>query len=434
MKKDSHMIKINSSFQKEMFTRVINKYGDSFKSSKALKLPASSIRAYKNLYFQSIPKRIIQNLLNLKIITSFELDKNTISYFNKEDQIRNCLDKGLESRKEHFRKLREKIPSLREILSSSGLDVLKWFESYQNFLNIPFRKLEIRYEKEYFTLTYQNFDRTEVKEFSVKIPHFFKLDDEFIYFFGLWCGDRSGGKRFGICNKNPEVLRFTENFLRKHHQKIEKILIVSKGVKEPNIPYDKKFVIDNDKKGWVLSTHSNNGVLSSFFHYLQSHLDIFLSNIQKKEIFFAGLFDAEGNVSLYNKSFRWACKKDSLIKIYSKHLQDIGLFQRYDGDCLISYNLPRFYDKIFPYLKHGDKLNKTLFLCTGNGKLPTEHLEILNHLKKEPMKTAQEIAKALKKNKIYSELRLLTDFGFISSYGYPHKFEIASKGLKSLGD
>ncbi|HUS49017.1 MAG TPA: hypothetical protein VMZ91_02575 [Candidatus Paceibacterota bacterium] len=434
MKKDNRMIKLNPSFQRELFTRVIRKYKDSFKASEVLKFPASSIRAYKNLYFKSIPRRIIQDLIKHRIMNSSELDKNILSYFNKKDQIRSSLNKGRELRKNHFKKLKEKIPSLREIISSNKIDVLKWFKSYQHLLNTPFRKLNVQYEKDYFILTYKNFAKKEFREFSVKIPNSFSLDEDFIYFFGLWCGDRSGGKRFGVCNKNNEILNFTEKFLKQQYQNIEKILTISKGVKEPKLNYDKKFVINHDKKGWVLSIHSNNGILSSFFYYLQSQLDFFLLDIQKKEIFFAGLFDAEGNVSLYNKSFRWACKNNSLIKIYSKHLKDMGLFERYDGNCLISYNLSDFYKQIFPYLKHKDKLNKTLFLCTGKGNLPVEHLKILTHLKKEPKKTAQEIAKALKKNKIYSELRLLTDFGFISSNGYPHRFEIALKGIKSLGD
>jgi hypothetical protein len=45
----------------------------------------------------------------------------------------------------------------------------------------------------------------------------------------------------------------------------------------------------------------------------------------------------------------------------------------------------------------------------------------------------KEISKALKKNKVYSELKILSDFDFISHEGYPNKFKITSKGLRSLG-
>ena len=54
-----------------------------------------------------------------------------------------------------------------------------------------------------------------IKEFNVTLPQKITLDDDFIYFFGLWCGDRAGGKRLGVCNQNREVLEFVEIFLKK---------------------------------------------------------------------------------------------------------------------------------------------------------------------------------------------------------------------------
>ena len=46
----------------------------------------------------------------------------------------------------------------------------------------------------------------------------------------------------------------------------------------------------------------------------------------------------------------------------------------------------------------------------------------------------KEIAKDLKKSKVYFELGLLNTFGFVSFRGYPHKFEITQKGLNSIGE
>ena len=191
--------------------------------------------------------------------------------------------------------------------------------------------------------------------------------------------------------------------------------------------------INSEFGGWVLSTHSNNGVFTSFFYYLQSFLDEFLESIENKYPFFAGLFDAEGNVSLYNKSLRWACKKDNLIKIYSQNLKELSLFNRYDGNCLISYNLNEFYEKIPPYLKHTDKISLIKFLCRGEGNLPKDFLIILKMLKMNPNSTQKEIAKGLKKNKVYSELRILKTFEYIKSEGYPNKFKLTDKGTKSIG-
>ncbi len=60
-------------------------------------------------------------------------------------------------------------------------------------------------------------------------------------------------------------------------------------------------------------------------------------------------------------------------------------------------------------------------------------MKVLKFIQTSPKQTAKEIAKALKKTKVYSELKLLNDFDFISSKGYPYRFEISSKGLESLG-
>jgi hypothetical protein len=272
------------------------------------------------------------------------------------------------------------------------------------------------------------------KDFVLKFPRKIKVDDNFIYFFGLWCGDRAGGGRFGICNQNKNIIKFVESFLVANYQKIDRILYISKGLTLPPINYDKKFVIDKEIKGWVLSVHSTNGVFSSFFRHLQSYLREFLSIINNRNIFFAGLFDAEGNVSLHNKSFRWACKNPELIKIYTDFLRNEGLYNRYDGGCLIAYDRERFYKEIYPHLKQDKKANYVAFLCRGEGPLPKEVIRVLNYIGNKQDKTPKEITKALKENKVYSELKLLSDFGFVAYEGFPHKFTITPKGLKSLGD
>ncbi|MEK6878765.1 MAG: hypothetical protein AABY22_04120, partial [Nanoarchaeota archaeon] len=137
--------------------------------------------------------------------------------------------------------------------------------------------------------------------------------------------------------------------------------------------------------------------------------------------------------SIYNKSFRWACKNKDLIKIYSKFLSDIDLYDSYDGSSLVSYNKEEFYNNILPYLKHGKKINLTKLLCKGKGILPSEYCIILNYIKNNPNSNSIDIAKALKKIKLYSELKLLSDFGYISYKDYPYEFKITSKGIKSLG-
>ena len=288
-------------------------------------------------------------------------------------------------------------------------------------MNIGFRKTNFTIHNNFVLINYYNFTKYGKKYFQVKIPKFFKLNKEFSYFFGLWCGDRAGGKRMGIVNQNKDILDFSESWLKKNGQNIEKILYFSELVTIPKVKYDKKFVLKTDKKGWVLSLHSNNGIFSSFFHYICRELEKFISYLDL-ENFFAGLFDAEGNVSLYNRSFRFACKDSEKIKIYSLYLKKVGFKTRYDGGCIIVYDLDLFYKRIYPFIKHSEKRTATKFLCTGGGEIPANIASVLDYVRSYPDCSQIEIAKALKKNKVFQELKLLCDFKYISHKGYPFRY------------
>ena len=427
------MLKLKSKFQKEIFTRIIERYHSSLNTEKILKIPASSIRGYKNLYFDSIPEKVVEKIIELNISDALEIRKNTVSCFFKDQQIARSLEYGRLKRNEIIKSVHNSIPSVSELICKGRIDVLKWFKQYFNLLNTGFRKAKFSVEKDRVVVGYTNFAGSCFKEFKVNLPRYFRLDGEFIYFFGLWCGDRAGGKRFGICNKNPEIIKLTEKFLDEHFQYTQRYLYVSELINAPQVSYDKKYILKTDKKGWVLSVHSQNGILSSFFKYLLRNLDELLSLIDPRP-FFAGLFDAEGNVSLYNKSFRLACKNTELVQIYRKYLKKLNLYSRYEGNCLVTYNLRDFSELILPFMKHLEKINLSYFMLEGRGPIPGEYLDILHFLKNNPLQTNKEIAKALKKVKVYSELKILSNFDFISGKGYPFKFEITSKGLKSLGD
>jgi hypothetical protein len=428
------MIKLKPKFQKEIFQRLVNKYGGSVKASEFVDIPATSIRGYKNIYFNSVPKILLNQLIKLKLVRNSEIERNSLFSFNKLDLIKKNLDKGREKRKQNLIILKKNIPKIKELINENQINVTKWFKEYLGLLNSGFRKASFELIGEDIKINYSNFNKKIYKKFEVKIPQKFLIDKDFVYFFGLWCGDRAGGKRFGICNQNKEILNYTEIFLKKYNQKIEKILYISKGLKEPNLEYDKRFIINKETKGWCLSVHSPNGILASFFRYLLENLEEFLKSLKDKEVFFAGLFDAEGNVSLYNGSFRWACKNLPQVKIYSKILKELGFKNKYDGACIVSYDKKFFYNQIFPYIKHGNKINKTLLLCGEGGILLEEHRIVLNYINKFPESTAKQITKALKKKKVYSELRILKDLSLISGKGYPRRFGIIPEGLKSTGE
>ena len=433
--KNDLMFKLKSRFIIDMFERAKLKFGCSEKASQILNVPYSSFRAYGNGYVSALPEKLINLFLKELIISKKELRVNVLSKYYRDEQNQKLLKKGRKIRHNQLKEWKEEIPKLKDILNNGEIEFKKWFSAYQKLINFGARKFNyVKDKKDFIEISYITHSNKIKKEFVLKFPKRFVVNDEFLYFFGLWCGDRSGGKRFGICNKNEDIINFTQNFLSKHYQNIERILYITKRMEEPKLKYDKKFVIDKEIMGWVLSVHSTNGILASFFYYLQSNLEDFLDISKNKYAFFAGLFDADGNVSLHNKSFRIACQNLESVKIYSKFLENLKLFDRYDGECIITYNKNEFYDKILPYLKNKEKINLTQIMCKGGGNWPKEYLLLLKEMHINPNRTQKEIAKALKKNKIYTELSLLSSFDLISFKGYPHRFEITSRGLKLIGD
>ena len=422
--KNDLMFKLNHNFVKNIFMLLNKKLGGSFKAGKILHIPPSSFRSYKNGYAFSLPKNLIDKILDLSIITQKEIEENTLSTYLRNEQNKIILDKGREIRLNKLKSWKEEIPSFNEILKDNYLDFEQWFLHYRKLIDFGARKINyIKENDNFLEVNYTNYVNKTKKEFTVNLPTKIKLDEELIYFFGLWCGDRAGGKRFGITNKNKEIIAFTEYFLKKYRQNVKKTLIITNGLPKPNILYDQLSIIDHDIKGWVLSVHSYNGIFASFFHYLDKNLDEFLEICSNKHAFFAGLFDAEGNVSLYNKSFRFACKDTRKIEIYTKYLKRLQLYERYDGCCLVTYNKSEFYDKILPYIKHPNKINLTKIMNGKNGVLPEDFVKIVKYVFDNPNSTSKTISKGLKKTKVHFQLLILEKLGYISHQGYPFKYK-----------
>jgi hypothetical protein len=430
--RNDSMIRLNQSFFNKLFLKLSNKFSSSKKASELLGIPYSSFRGYKNGYFSSLPEFLFNKIGELAVISKKEMEANILERYSLNERTKKILNNGREKRNKIIQGLKNEVPEVKEILNRHDVSLERWFDKYRFLVSCGFRKVKVDKSEKEIIIVYNNYTRGGFKKFRVFIPKRIKLDDEFAYFFGLWCGDRAGGKRFGICNQNQEIIDFTKMFLKRYNQKIEKILYIKKGLKEPKIEYNKKFSFDKEINGWVLSVHSNNGIFSSFFHYLQKDIEEVLKRINKYA-FLAGLFDAEGNVSLYNKSFRWSCKNAHLIEVYTKLLKSLNLYHKYDGGNLVSYNQAAFYDEIFPYLKHSKKRNLTSLMCSGAGDLPDNYGDILAFIQKNPSVSAAEIAKALKKTKVYSELGLLLECELIFRVDYPNKYMTTNKGTKVLG-
>ena len=107
----------------------------------------------------------------------------------------------------------------------------------------------------------------------------------------------------------------------------------------------------------------------------------------------------------------------------------MGLFNRYDGSNFVTSNQKVFSKLILPYLIHPKKINNVNLICFGKGNLEQRFLQILKVIENNPGITNKELAKALKKKKVYAQLRVLEKLGYVYSENYPKQVFI----VKHLG-
>lgn len=251
----------------------------------------------------------------------------------------------------------------------------------------------------------------------------------------MWCGDRVGEGRFGVVNKEKSINLATKTYLSSLYQKSVSILHVNKGINVPDLDYVDGIYINKSEtkiKGYSIWVYSKNAILFTFFDYLRKHLNQLIELLPHKNIFFAGLFDAEGNVFLEDSCFRWACKNKYLTKIYIKYLKQMNLFKRYDGGNLVCNNPKDFSVLILPYLRHPKKINDSRLACFGKGKLNNKFISILNVIKENNGYEMTKIAKALKKAKVYAQIAFLRRLNYVQCQGYPNKVFITEKGMAAL--
>ncbi|HLD18501.1 MAG TPA: hypothetical protein VJB90_00625 [Candidatus Nanoarchaeia archaeon] len=345
-----------------------------------------------------------------------------------------CLALGREIRHKQLIEFRESIPKIKDILENNSLNFEKWFKSYQNMINFGSRKiLSISKKENLLEIVYRNNAKGVSKTFKTNFPCKIPIDQDFQYFFGLWIGDKAGGGRFGVMNKEKSIIFFVRSYLEKLYQKPEMVLHVhSENLPNLEYNYDKLVRINSIRNGYAISTHSINGIFKSFFKYLEQDLDLFLDLIPNKSIFFAGLFDAEGNVFLEDSCFRWSSNNKINIPIFIKHLKSLDLFKRFDGSNLVTNNKNIFSDNILPYIKHPSKINDAKLVCYGEGFLNERFKTILRHICLNPGISSKQTAQALKRVKVSSQILFLNKHKYIERRGYPFKMYITTKGAASL--
>ena len=424
---------LNPEFKKRIFKEVLDKYSPD-KLAFILNISRGMLYHYKNNRVESVPVPIIERIKKISNLQDQEIERNTIDILTSKEVRDKGLIIGRSVRREQLKGFRVQIPKVNDIIENNDLNLEKWFSYYQKLINFGCREIKsIEKEDNILKVTYTNYANGKNKIFTTLFPRKIKLDEDFQYFFGLWVGDKAGGGRLGIMNKEKSINLYTSEYLKKLHQKPEFVLHVhDENIPELDYKIDKVVRINSIRNGYAISVHAINSIFKSFFNYLEEDLDNFLNLIPNKNIFFAGLFDAEGNVFLEDKCFRWASKNERNIEIFKKHLKEMNLFNRFDGSNLVAYDRELFAKGILPFIKHPARINDANLICFKKGTLNKRFKEILEFIKNNPGKPAKAIAKALKRIKVFSQLRFLEDNKYIYKKDYPNKMYITNKGLASL--
>ncbi|MBI2233190.1 MAG: hypothetical protein HYU56_04680 [Candidatus Aenigmarchaeota archaeon] len=424
-------IVLTKEFQKDIFEELLDKFSRK-KLEKTLGINSASIYHMKNYKIASLNLENFDKIAKLLELPDMKIKKNTIKFLSEREALRG-LEIGRNYRKNQLENWRKEIPKVSDLIQNNKINVEKWFNSYVKLINFGSRQFKsVEKVNNKLILKYTNYVKGEKRKFKTILPRQINIDDKFIYFFGLWCGDKAGGGRLGVCNKAPEINIITESYLKTLHQKIVfQMLLTSKINYTPltKVRIDKVQIVRNMPGDHVMVVFSINGILKTFFDYLLENLNEFLDLITNKNIFFAGLFDAEGNVSLEDKYFRWACKNGKRIEIYKKHLKQMNMFRRYDGASLITDNRQVFLEKIYPYLKHQKKINRINLLFHNFGHLEHDFIKILETINSNPGIIISDLNKKLNKKKMWPKIKFLIDTGHVEKEGYPMKLYVTKKGL-----
>ena len=431
---DSNLkIILNPEFKKKIFEEALDEYSPD-KLAFVLNSSSAMLYHYKNNRTKSVSVPIIEKIKSILSLKDEEIEKNTIDILTNKEIKNKGLELGRNFRREQLKNFRTQIPRVNDIIEDNFLNLEKWFSHYQKLINFGCREIKnIEKEDNILKVTYTNYANGKKKIFTTLFPRKIKIDEDFQYFFGLWVGDKAGGGRLGIMNKEKTINLYAAECLKKLYQNPEFVLHVH----DENIPrldykIDKVVRINSVRNGYAISVHAINSIFKSFFDYLEEDLDNFLNLIPNKNIFFAGLFDAEGNIFLEDKCFRWSSKNERNIEIFKKHLKEMNLFHRFDGANLVTYNRELFAKDILPFIKHPARINDANLICFKRGILNKRFKEILEFIKNNPGESAKAIAKALKRAKISSQLLFLLDNNYIYRNEYPNKMYITNKGVASL--
>jgi hypothetical protein len=428
---DNLRVRLTPRFQEKAFTKLIACHGCR-KLADVLDISPAMIYHYRNLRVRSLSAPLFAKMCDLLPLSPAERRQHILHNYFLSSERNALLSRGRLFRRKQLQEYRTKIPSLPTLIKEGKIDVASWFSAYLKLIDFGCRSFKsVRKEGAILCLEYYCYTQSEKRLFNNKLPAELALDDDFLYFFGLWLGDKASGGRFGVVNKEARLNEETARLLRKYHQQpLTDLYIGEQAVLPAGVNVDRITRIKNKPPGWAIGVYVINSIFKRFFEYLEENLDVFLTIVPDSYIVFAGLFDAEGNVALEDRCVRWACRDINKQKIFKRHLMRLNLFDRNDGHGnLVSYNLAHFERLLLPHLKHPVKRNALSLLLYKQGALPARfhHLALL--ISENPGVTQRQLAEALKRARVSAQVKVLERLGIVRQEDYPKRIYLVKSWL-----
>ncbi|MBL7206183.1 MAG: hypothetical protein ISS36_01135, partial [Candidatus Aenigmarchaeota archaeon] len=201
-------VELNDNFRKELFAKLFRKYPTRI-LMKEINMAQGTLYHYKNKRIPTIPIRLVKDFIQRADIDKRKLNSNIINITTTEKIRHKGLNIGRTKRKNQLKKWRREIPTINEIVDKNHLNLERWLKYYIKLINFGCRKFEsVNKDNDKIILKYTNYSKGKKKKFTTNLPTKLNIDIDFQYFFGLWCGDRAGGGRVGILNKELELIYF----------------------------------------------------------------------------------------------------------------------------------------------------------------------------------------------------------------------------------
>jgi len=467
-KEEDLMLELDPKFQKELFLDLLKNYNRKTLSEN-LNKSEPILYHYKNNRVKAIPKVVVLKAVKLSKYSRENLSRHILKTFSAKESIRKIMEFGAKiNHKQSKERLSIRFGAYSLLERKKGLlmlDVLNWLDKNQWIERLKKQKGLIKQTKidkitkTYIKISYLVYNKKTKKcePYSIFLPRFLVIDNNFCYFLGLLFGDGLHGARVGIVNIDKDLIKWTASFLRdyfKHNIRKAQLFLYQK---QPPTKIKELFrwlyflsekveIYHNSKArgSYVFNIFITNKILRRILDDFILNLEKFFINLSytEKGSFLAGLFDAEGNVNKLGGNLRFSQKKENNVRIIQSLLEREGYHTRYDGSNIIigfrnkyKKDFKLFKKQITPFLKHSIKTRRAEELIKGY-LVRRRYKPLLQIILENPNILQKQIAIRINKTRCQRELVALLNAGFVSRkkkrVDESFKYNITNKGLKYL--